>query len=109
MSLDKDKLELLNIFKALSNETRLNILEWLREPEKHFQKGAFLSEIKNDKYGVCVGDIQEKAQLSQSTISNYLKMLQNAGLLEFERLGQWTYYRRNEKNIQLLSDIIKDF
>lgn len=48
------------------------------------------------KGGVCVGDIQEKAKVSQSTVSSYLNMMQKAGLLESIRHGQWTYYRRNE-------------
>lgn len=97
------RLDYTEVFKALSNETRRNMLEWLREPEKHFkEKDAFLSEKVRGKNGVCVGDLQEKANLSQSTVSNYLQMLQKAGLLASERHGQWTYYRRNEENIRKL-------
>jgi DNA-binding transcriptional ArsR family regulator len=55
-----------------------------------------------------VGDIQEKANLSQSTVSQYLSMMQKAGLLESERHGKWTYYRRNEKNIQELATYLKE-
>ncbi|MBS2968463.1 helix-turn-helix transcriptional regulator [Metabacillus sp. KIGAM252] len=100
-------MDLLTIFKALSNDTRLNILEWLREPEKHFQnKQAHLPKEVYKQGGVCVGDIQEKANLSQSTVSNYLSMLQKAGLLQSVRHGQWTYYRRNEELIQELSKYI---
>ncbi|AZB44801.1 ArsR family transcriptional regulator [Bacillus sp. FJAT-42376] len=100
-------MDLITIFKALSNDTRLNILEWLREPEKHFQKAqAHLPREVNKQGGVCVGDIQEKANLSQSTVSNYLSMLQKAGLLLSVRHGQWTYYRRNEELIQELSKYI---
>ncbi len=50
--------------------------------------------------GVCIGYIQEKAGLSQSTISNYMGMLKQAGLVESERHGQWTFYSRNEDAIQ---------
>ncbi len=49
--------------------------------------------------GVCVGYIQDKANLSQSTISTYMKLLKDAGLVESERHGQWTFYRRSEKAI----------
>ncbi|MGG0153938.1 ArsR/SmtB family transcription factor [Bacillus mycoides] len=99
----------IEIFKALSNDTRLNILEWLKEPEKYFDKpSAHLSRNINEKGGVCVGDIQEKANLSQSTISQYLSMMQKAGLLESTRHGQWTYYRRNEATIRKITDFLKD-
>ncbi|WP_424769241.1 ArsR/SmtB family transcription factor [Paenibacillus sp. sgz302251] len=92
------------IFKALSNETRVNILDWLKEPEKHFpvQEGG-----DSNKIGVCVSHIQEKAGLSQSTVSQYLLLLQRAGLLEANRYGQWTYYKRNEQAIQAFAHYIK--
>ena len=97
----------IDLFKALSNETRLNILQWLKEPHKHFDKPtAHLSKNLSEKGGVCVGDIQEKAKLSQSTISQYLSMMQKANLLESERHGKWTYYRRNEETISTLADYI---
>ncbi|KGX91138.1 ArsR family transcriptional regulator [Pontibacillus halophilus JSM 076056 = DSM 19796] len=96
------------VFKALSNETRLHMLAWLKEPEENFpKKEAHLPHEVNEKRGVCVGDIQEKSKLSQSTVSNYLSMLQKAGLLESERYGQWTYYRRNEEAVQQLSKFIE--
>jgi DNA-binding transcriptional ArsR family regulator len=93
------------IFKALSNETRLKILEWLKEPAKHFpaQEGG-----DSNKIGVCVSHIQEKAGLSQSTVSQYLLLLHRAGLLQANRYGQWTYYKRKEETIQELADYMKD-
>jgi DNA-binding transcriptional ArsR family regulator len=90
--------------KALSNETRLQILVWLKEPEKHFppQEAGDVCEV-----GVCVSDIQEKVNLSQSTVSQYLSILQKAGLVTATRMGQWTYYKRNERNVAALADFIK--
>jgi len=97
-----------DLFKALSNEVRLDILRWLKDPETHFNKPtAHLATNLSDKGGICVGDIQEKANLSQSTISQYLAMLQKVGLLESERHGKWTYYRRNEEKIQELAAYLK--
>ena len=89
------------IFKALSNQTRLQILNWLKNPEEHFseEKGVDMAST-----GVCVGLIQKKSGLSQSTVSEYLSVLQRAGLIESTRIGQWTYYRRNENG---LSEFIK--
>ncbi|GIO22685.1 helix-turn-helix transcriptional regulator [Oceanobacillus sp. J11TS1] len=96
------------IFKVLGNEKRLDMLQWLKDPMNHFEKPtAHLSKNISEKGGVCVGDIQEKAQMSPSTVSHYLKMMQQAGLLESERHGQWTYYRRNEEKIEEIVSIIK--
>lgn len=91
------------IFKALSNKTRLQILSWLKEPAIHFteQPNADFENV-----GVCVGQIQNKAGLSQSTISEYLSILQRADLVCATRIGQWTYYKRNQKGIAELSKII---
>lgn len=97
----------LDIFKALSNEIRLNILQWLKDPKSNFPpQGLHIPEGDSFDNSVCVGSICEKAKISQSTISHYLDMLQRAGLLESRRFGKWTYYRRNEKTIQALADYI---
>ncbi|WP_096203123.1 ArsR/SmtB family transcription factor [Bacillus sp. FJAT-45350] len=101
-------MEPIDVFKVLSNKTRLNILQWLKEPEKHFPKqGAHLPKEVSYKGGVCVGVIQEKAEASQSTVSYYLNMMQKAGLLESVRYGQWTYYRRNEEVIRQFAEYLK--
>ncbi|MGJ9386049.1 transcriptional regulator [Salipaludibacillus neizhouensis] len=101
-------MDLIDVFKALSNKTRLNILQWLKDPEKHFPKqGAHLPKEVSYKGGVCVGDIQEKSQASQSTVSHYLNMMQKAGLLESVRYGQWTYYRRNEEFIRQVAEYLR--
>src|ERR1700744_5346568 len=90
----------LEVFKALSNKTRLQMLQWLKEPCVHFpsQDHASIEEV-----GVCVGQIQQKCGLSQSTVSEYLTILQKAGLLQANRVGQWTYYKRNEEAFAALS------
>lgn len=93
-----------DIFKALSNKTRLQILIWLKEPEKHFPDHKLTFEENN--IGICVGHIQKKAGLTQSTISAYLSVLQRAGLVTATRIGQWTYYKRNEKAFERLSSLI---
>ena len=84
------------IFKALANPTRRQILEWLKTPEK------FLSseECGGFKRGVCAGQIENLGKVSQSTMSNHLSVLQQAGLIKAEKYGQWSYFSRNEELIQ---------
>jgi ArsR family transcriptional regulator len=91
----------LEIFKALSNKTRLQILQWLKEPEKNFP------EQESFESGVCVGQIQQKAGLTQSTVSEYLSLMQRTGLVTATRVGQWTYYKRNEEAFATLSKLIE--
>ena len=83
---------------ALNNPVRRQILSWLKD-RSNFPP-ALPEHAGLD--GVCVAYIQEKAGLSQSTISNYMGMLKDAGLVESARHGQWTFYRRNEDAILTL-------
>lgn len=91
-----------DIFKALSNKKRLLILEWLKDPATHFPD----YEAHSNEYGICVGQIHQKAGLTQSTVSEYLSLLQRTGLIESTRVGQWTYYKRNEAAFQQLKELI---
>lgn len=90
-----------DIFKVLANETRLQILQWLKDPGTYFpEPGEGYSEAE----GVCVSLIQKKAGLAQSTISHYLAMLEEAGLVKSTRHGQWTYYRRVDQAFTALAN-----
>ena len=87
--------------KAIANPMRRDILSWLGDPHRYF---AHQTVGALDQDGVCVSRIQEKAQLSQSTVSQYLSTLQKAGLITSKRLGQWTYYQRDDVAIQRFLD-----
>lgn len=93
----------LEIFKALSNKTRLEMLQWLKDPAASFPEQIHAGF----EVGVCVGEIQKKSGLTQSTVSEYLSILQRAGLVSSTRVGQWTYYKRNEQTFIELSKIIE--
>jgi len=64
------------IFKALSDETRIKMLALL---------------LKYDE--LCVCDFVEVLNISQSKASRHLRYLRNAGLLDDRRDGVWVYYR----------------
>ncbi len=83
-----------NVFSALSNPTRREILRALKTPE-----ASFPGTRKTEKGGVCVSAIQAWSGLSQSTVSAYMAALHRAGLVSAERRGQWTYYKRDEAGI----------
>jgi DNA-binding transcriptional ArsR family regulator len=94
-------MEIQNQLKALNNPTRLKILEWLKKPAAHFPPHE--SGLSFDE-GVCVAYIQDKAGISQSTTSQYMAILHQAGFVIPNRIGKWTYYRRDEKTISQFMD-----
>lgn len=97
------RMDILEALKTLGNQTRLSILQNLREPEKHFPPQDEGDVVVD---GVCVSCIQEGIGLSQSTTSTYLASLQRAGLVTSKRMGGWTYYKRNEANIRKLIELL---
>ncbi|MGG0305824.1 helix-turn-helix transcriptional regulator [Priestia megaterium] len=101
-----DESKFIDMFKALSNTTRVKILKMLKEPEKNFPPQVHVHKGDDFSGGVCVGNIRDKIELGQSTTSQYLSLLQQSGLLEMKRIGQWTYYRRNEEMIKQLEKFI---
>ena len=101
-------MEPVDIFKALANESRLKILKWLGDPERYFPDGPNGEKHHSMTLGVCVGALQKKTGLSQSTVSHYLAILQKAGLVTAHRQGQWTYYKRNEKALKAVARFLKE-
>ncbi|MBN0987408.1 ArsR/SmtB family transcription factor [Amphritea pacifica] len=87
--------ELDEMIKALSHPVRRDILYWLKQPE------LFFSDQQHPlSFGVCAGMIDQKAGLSQSTISAHLATLQRAGFISSKKVGQWNFFTRNEAVIQ---------
>lgn len=89
-------MEIQKQLRALNNPTRLKILEWLKEPGEHFRphESGLSFEV-----GVCVAYIEEKAGIGQSTTSQYMSILHQAGFVIPTRIGKWTYYRRDGEMI----------
>jgi ArsR family transcriptional regulator len=88
---------LLDMLRALANPTRLQLLSWLREPERNFPlEGAIADPVE---IGVCVSHIQARTGLAQSTVSAYMAELERAGLVKATRVGKWTHYKRDEQRI----------
>ena len=94
--------ELTEVLKAINNPIRMDILRWLKNPKENFEVEEQL--VDADVEGVCVSIIQEKVQLSQSTVSAYLATLQRAKLVSSKRIGPWTYYKRNDESIRAFTD-----
>ncbi|WP_395515912.1 ArsR/SmtB family transcription factor [Pseudorhizobium flavum] len=100
---DITSIDHVDILKALAHPTRLEFLNWMREPEKHFT-----SQLHPLEMGICSQQFEKRCGLSQSTVSAHLAALDRAGLVEISRVGQWSFYRRNEPAIQAFLSELKD-
>jgi DNA-binding transcriptional ArsR family regulator len=89
--------------RALGNARRLQILDWLRKPKRHFPPQVD-GDLIDD--GVCGVLIARKLRVSQPTASEHLKILSQAGLLRPKRIKQWTFYKRDEAAIRKLKKMI---
>jgi DNA-binding transcriptional ArsR family regulator len=84
------------VVRALANDRRLEILRWLRRPAAHFRPQVYGDLVKD---GVCGMFIAEKLRVSQPTASEHLRVLTQAGLIRAKKIRQWTFYKRDEKQI----------
>ncbi len=66
------------IFKALGDETRVNVIKILSKENK------------------CACQILEAFNISQSTLSHHMKILTDSGLVVAKKEGKWVYYKINE-------------
>ena len=85
------------VMKALANERRLEILNWLKDPAAHFPSQTDGDLVRD---GVCSLFIAEKLGVSPPTASEHLRILTQAGLIRAKRIKKWTFYKRNEPRIR---------
>jgi len=91
--------------RALANERRLLILDWLRDPKKHFREQAD-GDLEDD--GVCGVLIAEKLGVSAPTLSEHMRVLISAKLVRAKRIKQWTMYKRDEDAIARVKRVIRE-
>lgn len=73
--------ELAELFKVFGDSTRIRILYVLFENE------------------LCVGDIAELLNMSQSSVSHQLRILKDAKLVKFRREGKSIYYALDDDHV----------
>lgn len=79
------------LFKALSDPIRVEVLELLKDQE------------------MCVCDLCDRLQVTQSKLSFHLKTLKNAGLVRSRQDGRWIYYRLHLAGLVELEDYLAEF
>jgi ArsR family transcriptional regulator len=78
-----------HLFHALSDETRLEVLEMLRGGER------------------CVCDLQDVLGAAQSRLSFHLKVLKEAGLVQDRKEGRWSYYSLVPETLGVAHDVVR--
>jgi DNA-binding transcriptional ArsR family regulator len=94
-----------DIIKALANEKRLRILDWLKDPAAHFPPQVDGNLVED---GVCAVLIAEKLAVSQATLSEHMRILSQAGLVRGKRIRQWVFYQRDEEQIAAVKALIRE-
>ncbi|WP_163264696.1 ArsR/SmtB family transcription factor [Chelativorans alearense] len=94
-----------DVIKAIANERRLQILDWLKEPRSHFRPQVDGDLVED---GVCAVLIAEKLGISPATLSEHMRVLSQAGLVRSKRIKQWIFYRRDEERISAFKTLIQE-
>lgn len=82
----EEVMQLSETFKALGDPTRIRIIQALRQAE------------------LCVCDLSQVLDLSQSAISHQLRVLRNLRLVKFRKEGKNVFYSLDDEHIVLLFD-----
>ncbi len=78
------------VFHALSDPTRLRLVDLLRGGER------------------CVCELTDALDAGQSRLSFHLKILKDAGLVLDRRDGRWVYYRLHQDKIEEVAGVLTD-
>ena len=100
--------QIVKIFKALSNENRLKILETICTRAECNPDDAGFFDVEETPI-CCVDEIVDKFDMAQSSVSQHLKELHNAGLLQRRKKAQWVYYSVDRKVLEKLVEYLNQF
>ncbi|HEU4699212.1 MAG TPA: metalloregulator ArsR/SmtB family transcription factor [Gemmatimonadales bacterium] len=84
-----DRARMARLFHALSDETRLAVLDMLRGGER------------------CVCELQDELDAAQSRLSFHLRVLKEAGLVQDRKEGRWSYYALVPETLGVAHDLVR--
>jgi DNA-binding transcriptional ArsR family regulator len=91
--------------RALANDRRLQVLDWLKDPRAHFREQVDGDLVED---GVCGLLIAEKLGVSQPTVTEHMKLLVEIGAVRAKRIKQWTFYKRDEERLRAIKSAIAE-
>src|ERR1041385_6249264 len=90
--------------RALANERRLRILDWLKQPRSHFPPPVDGDLVPD---GACAARTADKLGVSQPALSEHMRILVDAGLVRAKRIKQWTFSKRDEPEIRRVKNLLR--
>lgn len=78
----------IRVMKAVSDPNRVTILKMLGKKE------------------LCVCEITAVLELAQSTVSKHLKILEEAGLVAYRKMGPWIFYSLVEQSNEYAESLL---
>jgi len=84
------------MLRTPTGETRLHILEWLKDPAAHFPPQRHGDPVED---GVTADAVARRLGVSRSVAETHLGLLVDIGLLRTRRVRRRTHYRRDEMRI----------
>ncbi len=83
-----NSIEISNIFKALCDKNRVEILFLLQDRE------------------MCACDLLENLDISQSTLSHHMKILLSSNIVNERKNKKWSFYSINNSKLELAKTIL---
>ena len=86
-----DNKRMASMFKAVSDENRIRILELLRDGER------------------CACSILDEMRITQPTLSHHMKILCDAGIVKGRKEGKWMHYAVSEQGLEEMREYLNSF
>lgn len=86
----QDSATIATVFKALCDETRVSIIQFLQSGEK------------------CACNISDELNIAQSKLSYHMKILCESGLVDSWYVGKWTHYQISEQGCQVALSMLAE-
>ncbi len=106
-----DQQNLIRALKALANENRLKILEAIENnPQGLTCRPEDIESLDlKDESVCCVEEIVSRLTMAQSSASQHLKELHNAGLVRRHKKAQWVYYSVDHETLEQVTEYLQQF
>ncbi len=88
--MDVDYSSITKVFKALSDENRLKVIQVLKNGE------------------ACACTLLDELEISQPTLSHHMKILVDSSIVESRRDGKWTYYRLSVEDCESAKSMLHE-
>jgi ArsR family transcriptional regulator, arsenate/arsenite/antimonite-responsive transcriptional repressor len=91
-----------NLFKSLSDENRLKIIQMVRKGDLK----CLLNKNCGCEDRTCIKDLSKHLKIGLPTVSHHIKELTRSGIIKTEKKGRWSYLQINPKYLSNLNNFL---